>query len=639
VQRYFSGEYAGHYHPVTMMMYALEYKVFGLDPYYYHLVKLILHLVNTFLVFVIIFLLTSRIVITGITALFFAVSPVNVEAVAWISAQGTVLYSLFFLLSIFFYLYYIKNSNRIYILISFISFVISVLSKSSAIVLPVLLVIIDHYYRRKFTSQIFLKLIPYFAVSVIFGVIAMLSAKSFGSMNASYDFNITDRIFLACYSVIFYFSRSFVPYDLSAIHYYPEKINGFLPYEYYLAFFFIVIIIVLIIKSGKFRRHMVFGFLFFIVNLLLVIQFFPIGKTLVCERYNYLSCIGIFFITGQLLYAVNYEYRILSSIKVISVIIMMVLSVFYIMATRERNKVWSNGYTLYSDVIEKYPEQAYGYFGRAAAQMLENDPEPAINDFNMAINLEPDFTEAYDNRGLAKYHLKDYEGAVSDFNVAINQLDNYFKPYYHRGLARYKTENYKEAIRDFSSAISLNELHEEAYFYRGKAQKKTGKYQAALKDLLIASDINPYVGETYYEIAIIKMKTDDYKSAIEYYHLAIANNYDEYFVYYNLGNAAKQLKDYVSAIKNYDIALRKNPGFADAYNNRGIVKFFKGNIIGAIEDYSQAIKYNPGFADAYNNRAIAKYQTNDIRGACNDWEKAFALGYASAGESINRYCR
>ena len=142
----FSTFFQGNYHPLSLISYTIEYKFFGLNPFYFHLSNLIFHLLNVALVYYFIKRLSSNIFVASITSLFFAIHPMHVESVAWISERKDVLYSFFFLLSLNSYCKYkYSEKKNLNLLLSFIFFLLSLLSKPAAVCLPLILVSIDFY--------------------------------------------------------------------------------------------------------------------------------------------------------------------------------------------------------------------------------------------------------------------------------------------------------------------------------------------------------------------------------------------------------------------------------------------------------------------------------------------------------------
>ena len=175
IHEIFTSFHMGNYHPLTTLTYALEYKFFKLDPLPYHWLNLIFHLCNVVLVFLFIKLLSKKNLAAVITAVLFAVHPMHVESVAWISELKDVLYTFFFLLSLLFYMQFAKKKNPAVYILSLLMFVLSLLSKSAAVVLPVLLFLIDYFQSHKQNVKSVLLKVPFFILALIFGIIALKS--------------------------------------------------------------------------------------------------------------------------------------------------------------------------------------------------------------------------------------------------------------------------------------------------------------------------------------------------------------------------------------------------------------------------------------------------------------------------------
>ena len=207
------------------------------------------------------------------------------------------------------------NIPKYYFICLFL-FICSCLSKSAAVTLPVIMLVTDYLIRRKISIGTIVEKIPFFILSIVFGIINIYSQASNIYSQASAEayidlsnYNIADRIFFPIYNLAYYIISSVIPYKLSAIHPYPEKTNNHLPIEYYIypiIIFILVLSVITLISRRKQisqrkeeRRYIIFGILFFIINLALVLQIIPVGTSVVSERYTYLSYFGLFFIIGQ----------------------------------------------------------------------------------------------------------------------------------------------------------------------------------------------------------------------------------------------------------------------------------------------------------------------------------------------------
>ena len=154
------------YSPLVFLSLAIDYSIAGLNPFVFHFTNLLLHLINVCLVFVLIRKLSGKIESALIATALFAVHPLNSDTVAWISTRSNLLFTLFFLSSLIFYLRYLKNNfgKRWYVL-TLLFFLFSSLSKSTAVVLPVVLLLLDYYQQRKINLKCLLEKIPFFILS------------------------------------------------------------------------------------------------------------------------------------------------------------------------------------------------------------------------------------------------------------------------------------------------------------------------------------------------------------------------------------------------------------------------------------------------------------------------------------------
>lgn len=479
IQQIFTTFYAGNYHPFTTLTYALEFKFFGLNPQPYHFANYILHLLNVLLVFILIKKITGKNYFAFWVSLLFGIHPMHVESVSWISERKDLLFSLFFFGSLIFYLRYAQNGQKFSnILLAFLLFTASCFSKSMAVSLPIIMLLLDFYLKRDFKLQTFIEKLPFFAISVTFGIIAILSQKASGSIYYHLPFDWVDRFFLVSYSLSFYLVKLFLPFNLSITHFYPDSAS-LLPLEFYLSPVLLALIAVLVLKSGKLRHGLIFGLLFYIVTISLVIQLVPVGQFIVAERYSYIPYIGLFFMIVLILNHL-YENKPKLGKKLIFVLALYIL--IFSVQSYQRNKVWKNGIILFSDAIDKNPDQGMLYSTRGNDYLTNKQFSNAIIDFNEAIKLMPNFADAYHNRGVSRYNMNDKTGAIEDYTKVIALQPKNPNGYYSRGLAFYDIGNNIKAIEDYSKVIELADNYIEVYNNRGVSKGVLQDYEGSIKD-------------------------------------------------------------------------------------------------------------------------------------------------------------
>ena len=388
-------EYKGNYHPLTTLSWAVEYTLFGAEPLVYHLDNLILHLVNSILVLGLIHLITGKPWVAVVTALLFAVHPLRVESVAWISERKGLLSSLFFIASLIGYVRYVKNDDKGAYAAAIGLFVLSLLAKSTAVSLSLALILFDVVLRRRLDRRALYDKIPFFALSAIFGVVAIRAQEMSGSIHAG--FSVASKVTLASESLLFYLGKSLVPLRLSAI--YPYSGSGS-----WLHLVAVLGLAALVALSWKYTRKIVFGFGFFFVNIIFLLQIVAVGKFPAADRYTYLPLIGLFYLVGEGFAALLRKATDLPSRGYRAALYagLGVLIAASSALTWQRTVVWRDSVSLMNDVIDQYPKEAQGHINRAMA-IAATDPEGALEDYTLAIRYSPFRAVSFNNRGLLFY--------------------------------------------------------------------------------------------------------------------------------------------------------------------------------------------------------------------------------------------
>jgi protein O-mannosyl-transferase len=469
------------YTPVTFLSYAIDYKVFGLNPYFFKLTSLLIHLLNIILVYVVSVKLLGKRNPALLMTLLFAVHPMNVDSVSWISGRSNLLSALFFLLSLIFYLNYMQKERTVHLLLSILLFVFSLLSKSTGVMFPFTLLLIDYLQRRKFTVRLVLGKLPYFVISAIIGLITIYFRSDSGNTQSVGVFSFSDHFFMICYADILYMVRMLFPVHLSEVYAYPIKSNGFLPFIYYLAPVFLVGLSVAVYRLKIVTREIAFGICFFLVNIILTqLLFLEDGFT--ANRYTYVPYIGIFFIIAQAYD--NYTLR-RPHMKIFSMAMFAVLLVISGYLSYDRSLVWKNTMSLFNHVIERSPESAFAHNNRGIARYYGNDTEGALEDYSKAIDLNPKYAGAFYNRGIVYNALRDYDKAMADYTKAIDLNPGFATSLAARGILEmdvYKMDSL--ALRDYNRAIELNPAFGLAYYNRAILELRMNDVADACKDFL-----------------------------------------------------------------------------------------------------------------------------------------------------------
>jgi protein O-mannosyl-transferase len=468
------------YLPMGLVTYAVDYKLGQLDPSVYHRSNVFYHLLTVVVVYALFRLLTKNFYAAIFIAGLFAIHPVNVDTIAWVATRNNILATLFYLGSLLLYTLYLEHKLKPqYLIASVLVFVLAAASKSSAVVLPLILLLWDFYYGRKWDRRVLLEKVPFAVVSVIFGLITL---KVRTDVVPPGDYTELDRVLMFGYSLVDYVVRLLFPFRLSMAYTYPAKDGNFLPFTFWLAPFALYLIYWGLQKLKVSRRTLILGLSFFALNILLS-QSTMLIDNFRASRYAYLSYVGLYLILAD----VSEQIRTATSgwrmqARPVWMGALAVFAIGFAYLTYQRNFVWKDTITLFGDVIDKQPGMPWVYNSRGIAKYKANDLDGALADFNQALALDPRFPLSLYYRGVISEIRHDYDAALADLDATIGLVPDFANAYNDRGKVRNERRDYAGAAADLTRAISLNTYFAEAYVNRSLARRGLNDVAGACED-------------------------------------------------------------------------------------------------------------------------------------------------------------
>jgi tetratricopeptide (TPR) repeat protein/S1-C subfamily serine protease len=289
-----------------------------------------------------------------------------------------------------------------------------------------------------------------------------------------------------------------------------------------------------------------------------------------------------------------------------------------------KQKKYAAAISVYDEMIRMRPE-AYIYRNRGLMKAALKDNRGAIDDYNQAIQINPNYANAYNSRGVIKAALKDNQDAIDDYSQAIQINPNYANAYVGRGITKAELKDIQGAIRDYNRAIQLDPNNAFAYRNRGNAKVSLKDNQGATLDYDRAIQIDPNNASAYANRGNVKLLLGDKQKALLDCNQAIQLNPNLAYAYGIRGSAKSALGDKQGAISDLDRSIALDSRLARSYNSRGVVKFEMGNNSAAIIDTDRAIQLDPNFSLAYSNRGFLKVISGQERDALPDLERAIQL--------------
>ncbi len=610
------------YHPVVTLSYAIEYFFCKFEPYLYHIDNIILHILNVILLFFIIKRLSKSFFVAYIVAILFAVHPVHVEAVAWITARKDTLYSFFFLLSILFYIKtYDNKNNKLFYFLSVFSFVLSCLSKPAAVTLPVILILID-FYDNKLKIANIKKYLPFFIISVVFVLIAVFAHYSSEEKAIATIFSRSVDFIDAQFNYLFYIYKLVIPVNLSCL--YPQFYDHHsMPPSF--VFYFISLFYLLIfaaVLSLKTNKKVFFGFFFFLITLLPSSGIMPTGVSPVADRYAYIPYIGLFFIIAEFLFYIYKKNKVAKCITS-CLVIFMVVPLFFL--TYQRTKLWANNEELMTQAINYAPETAdHAYLLRGAIYKNEDLLDKAEKDFLKSLFINKQNAYTVFHLGHLKQKQNKYEDAKYYYSLIPKSSVNYIAIINNLAIMYDDKKETDKAIKLMQDILETKEFIIPDYFYNTLAILYLNKkdFVNAIKYLDLAIKINPYNYNFYLEKMDATLKINDF-SAFEETALLGLKNTD------NNENILNYLiKEYFFR-ENYQLAGKYSNEAVSLYPNNHFACFILGNIFAINNDYKRslvcytmAILLSRNTGEYYFKRAAVWYMLNNYNQAKKDMEKA-----------------
>ncbi len=525
LKAFFTNYYVGNYAPLTMISFAIDWALFHGNAIAHHSVNMALHFINGLLVFYISQQLLKNKWLSLLCTIIFYFHPLQIETIAWVSAKNNLLSANFILFSFIFYLKYSATHIKKYYAYTFLFFVLACLSKPSAIAFPVCLMAFDTIYKREISFKVISKHWPLIIISVVFGLVTLYTRNEDQFINQNHAFPIYERIGYAGYAILHYLYTFLVPVNLSVIYPYPSNkwlsiIAG------YILFALLIFACLKLYKSKK--TTVLFGVLFFVSHLLLVLQFIPFGQTLTADRYMYLPIIGLSWVLCSIISLKELH------LKFISVILLLSLGALSYL----RSATWKNSLTLYRDILTTYPH-SYEALGSLGAEYLLQ---------------------------------KNYDMALQYLNQAVNENTSYYKSYYNRGLVYAQLNRMKDALNDFTKAIELNR-YPKAYVARANVYYALNDYSRSITDVQTVLKTEPSNVKAIYTLANCYDNLNQLDNALPYYNKAISINPEEPSYYLRRGVLSGKKQQFQLCITDLNKCLNLDPTYAEAYYWKGVAQF------------------------------------------------------------------
>jgi tetratricopeptide (TPR) repeat protein len=558
------------YYPLTYTGFWVEYHLWKLRPLGYHLANVLLHAANAVLVW----LILRRLKIPGawVAGLVFAIHPVNVATVAWISELKNTLSMLFYAVAILLYLRFDEEGRWRWCGLSLAAFLLALLSKPAVVILPAVLLSCIWWRRGQVRWKDFLRSVPYFVLSLALGWVSMWVESWLNRQAIVRAAGFFPRLAGAGWAAWFYLYKALLPLNLTVI--YPKwEIDVYHWVSFMPGIALAGCFGLFWWKRQTWGRPLLFGLAYFVTALFPVLGFFDIGffsHSLVADHWQYYSIVAPIALAAagwELIYRrMGERGRYWGTVA--GVAVLMVLGA----GTWSRAGIYVGSETLWQD--------------------------------NVARN--PNAWTAHNNLGIALFQAGRVQEAIVHFDQALRIRPHYAEAQYNLGHTLSQVGKFEEAIGHYEQALLLKPDDAEAHNDLGTCLSRLGKVQEAIAHHEQALRIKPDYAAAHYNLGIALKQAGRIPEAIEHLEQALRIKPDYAAAHYNLGTTLGQAGRIPEAIEHLEQALRIKPDYAEAHYNLGMALVQVGRMPEAIEHLEQALRLKPDFTQAQN--ALARLQ-------------------------------
>jgi tetratricopeptide (TPR) repeat protein len=483
--RAFRMEYIGAWSPLAMLSLTLDDRLGGPGPLVFHLVNLLLHAANAALVFGLLRRLVHDRLAALAAALIWAVHPLRVESVAWISERKDVLYALFFLLALHAYLRHAGGDGRkrgAYAA-ALALFAASTLAKGMAVSLVPVLFLVDWMLGRRLGAVSIIEKVPFVAVALGVGAVAIVAQGQAGAIPVDPNLGLAARAVFACYGLLLCLVKTVAPIGLCGFYPYPRSPAGGPSTVAWASVPVAAVLLAGSIVGARRSRLVGFGTGFYLATIALVLQVLPFGGAVAADRFTYLPAVGLSALLAAGLSRGEGAPSDVRHFRRVALAGTLAVAAVLGVATWLRCGVWRDDLVFWSDVIAKAPGVSIAHQNRGVALEERGDLAAAVTEYDQSTRIDPKFAESWWARANIRAGRGELEAALSDYDEAIRLDPREPKYRFNQGLALGDAGRWDDAVAALGEAIRLQPKFAEAYLNRGLALEQMGRTAEGFPDV------------------------------------------------------------------------------------------------------------------------------------------------------------
>ena len=622
----FTTWHAGYWIPLTWLSFMVDMELFGQWAGGYHLTNVVFHILNTLLLFYCLKRSTGAFWRSAFAAFLFALHPLQVESVTWITERKDVLSTFFYLLTILTYVRFIevRTFSRYLLVVAF--FILGLMSKPMVVTLPCALLLLDYWPLRRFEIKIssrrraaskeekkksrniisvlpslIQEKIPLFVLSAVFSALTVVTQKEAGAVQELHRLPFMARISNALVSYVKYIGKFVIPDKLGIVYPHPGSLIPL--WQPLAAGVFLVTVTAFVIQmSVRKSGYCLTGWLWYLGTLFPVIGLVQAGVQSMADRFCYVPIIGLCVMVAWGIPDIVARWRY--SKKVLVVLSVLVLLILGVRSWFQIGK-WKNSYTIFKHTLSVTENNFLVHTALGGFLMQQDYFELAIEQYKISLKICPYQPEVYYSLGMAYSRKGMTNEAEAQCRMVLEDKPEFVLGYIGLGKMLYEQDRFKEAQREFEKALQVDENCTLAHLGLGKIFYSQGKLDEAIDIFKKALKIEPNLYFIRASLGYVLYEKGYHNEAIEELHAASRGCPDDPDLFFNLGKVMKAVGRLDDAIESFRQALILKEEDAEINAALGTVLAMKRRIEEAIEFLEQAVRLDPELAEARYNLGLA----------------------------------
>ncbi len=611
----FTTGHASNWHPITWLSHMLDTQIFGDKPAGAHFTNILLHAINALLVFLVLHKMTRALWQSAFVAALFALHPLHVESVAWISERKDVLSTFFWMLTLWAYASYAKAKIESqttkcflpYYVLAIFFFALGLMSKPMVVTLPFVLLLLDIWPLRRIefareneklnfqwraACRLIAEKVPFFALTITASAVTFLVQKKGGAVSSLAALSISSRIENAIVSYLRYIGKMFLPTDLSILYPHPGKWPH---WQFIGAILILITVSALSIWLIRRRAYLFVGWFWFLGTLVPVIGIVQVGMQSMADRYTYIPLIGLFI---AITWSATEIFTRWNFPKIALGIFAAIILLCSTALTATQISYWKNSETLFGHAIKVTDKNYIAYNNLGFFLSHEDRFEEAIASYHEALKIEPRFEDAHNNIGYAFAKIGNHSEAILHYQMALKIKPELVEAHNNLGNSLAETGKPDEAIEHYKFALSKNPKHADAHNNFGVALAMKGKLDEAVEHFQKSLDAKPGYASAHSNLGNAYAVQGKLDQAMEQYFASLKIKPDDSQAHNNLANVLSQKDRIEEATQHYQKSLELNAKNPEANFNLALLLIQQGKRDEALQHLQEALRLKPDYTEA-----------------------------------------